>query len=74
MGQTGVHCRPVFRNTYAASEIVASVEIGKDELTIIPKDGSAASHVVYTVFWFLRKADNQWKITRQIWNEKPAED
>lgn len=48
--------------------------IGKDELAIIPKDGSAASHVVYTVFWFLRKADNQWKITRQIWNEKPAED
>lgn len=47
--------------------------IGIDELTIIPKDGSAESQVVYTVFWFLRKVDNQWKIARQIWNEKPVE-
>lgn len=47
--------------------------IGKDELAIIPKDGSAESHVVYTVFWLLEKTDNQWQIACQIWNQKPVE-
>jgi len=48
--------------------------IGKDELTIHPKGESTESRVVYTVFWFLRKVDDKWKIARQIWNEKPMED
>ena len=46
---------------------------GKDELAIMPKDGSAKAHVAYTVFWLLRKVDNQWRIARQIWNQKPLE-
>jgi uncharacterized protein (TIGR02246 family) len=48
--------------------------IGRGELTIIPKDGSDESKLVYTLFWLLRKVDDQWKIARQIWNEKPAAD
>lgn len=45
--------------------------IARDSLTIIPKEGGDELHIVYTVFWFLRKENNQWKIARQIWNEKP---
>lgn len=48
--------------------------VGRDELAIIPKDGSAESHVVYTVFWLLRKVNGHWRIARQIWNQKPPED
>jgi ketosteroid isomerase-like protein len=40
---------------------------------MIPKNGGEEANVVYTVFWFLRKENTQWKITRQIWNEKPLQ-
>lgn len=48
--------------------------IGRGDLTIISKQSGDKSQVVYTVFWFLRKVDNRWKIARQIWNEKPMID
>lgn len=64
-----------FRPVITAKEVSIfgdyAYAIGKGNLTIIPIDGSDELNVVYTLFWFLRKVDNQWKIARQIWNEKP---
>lgn len=46
--------------------------VGEDEIEVLPKDGGDPGRVVYTVFWLLRKMGDEWKIARQIWNEKPA--
>lgn len=45
--------------------------IGTSEATIYPKDGSPNHVVRYRALWLMRKEDNNWKISRQIWNKKP---
>lgn len=44
--------------------------IGTSEATISPKDGSPPHVVQYRALWLMKKEENQWKISRQIWNKK----
>lgn len=46
--------------------------VGEDDITVLPRDGGDGQRVVYTVFWLLRRVGEEWKIARQIWNEKPV--
>ena len=45
--------------------------LGKVEATISPKDGSDPMTVNMRVMWLLRREAGEWKIFRQIWNNKP---
>lgn len=45
--------------------------LGKVEATISPKDGSDPMTVKMRVMWLLRREAGEWKIFRQLWNNKP---
>lgn len=45
--------------------------LGKVEATISPKDGSDPMNVNMRAMWLLRREAGEWKIFRQIWNNKP---
>jgi uncharacterized protein (TIGR02246 family) len=46
--------------------------IGSVDGVLSPRDGSAPITIKFRVFWLLRKETAGWKITRQIWNNKPV--
>ncbi|WP_375498229.1 YybH family protein [uncultured Nostoc sp.] len=45
--------------------------LGISFATIYPKDGSPSKLVKFRALWLMKKQDNNWKISRQIWNNKP---
>ncbi|MEH2438512.1 MAG: DUF4440 domain-containing protein [Nostoc sp.] len=45
--------------------------LGISIATIHPKDGSPSKLVKFRALWLMKKQDNNWKISRQIWNTKP---
>ena len=46
--------------------------IGTVDGVISQRDGGAPVTIRFRVFWLLRKGEAGWKITRQIWNNKPV--
>ena len=46
--------------------------IGSVDGVLSPRDGGAPVAIRFRVFWLLRKEGAGWKITRQIWNNKPV--
>jgi ketosteroid isomerase-like protein len=45
--------------------------IGIGIATVIPRDGSPAKQIKYRALWLVKKEYGQWKIDRNIWNNKP---
>ncbi len=45
--------------------------IGISLATIYPHDGSPSKQVKFRALWLMKKYQGQWKIVRQIWNNKP---
>ncbi|MDJ0898673.1 MAG: SgcJ/EcaC family oxidoreductase [Xenococcus sp. MO_188.B8] len=45
--------------------------IGISIATIYPYDGSPSKRVKFRALWLMKKEPQQWKIDRQIWNNKP---
>ena len=45
--------------------------IGISIATIYPNDGSPSKQVKFRALWLMKKVNQQWKIDRQIWNNKP---
>lgn len=39
--------------------------------TIRPKDGSSSRSVKFRALWLMKKEQDVWKISHQIWNNKP---
>jgi uncharacterized protein (TIGR02246 family) len=39
--------------------------------TIRPKDGSSSRSVKFRALWLMKKDQDVWKISHQIWNNKP---
>ena len=55
-------------------EIVGSdmaYALGKVTAELRPKDGLDPMTVKMRAMWLLRREDSEWKIFRQIWNNKP---
>jgi uncharacterized protein (TIGR02246 family) len=46
--------------------------IGISRATIYPDDGSPSKQAVFRALWLMKKVGGQWKIDRQIWNNKPV--
>jgi uncharacterized protein (TIGR02246 family) len=46
--------------------------IGSVDGVLSPRDSSAPVTIKFRVLWLLRKEPTGWKITRQIWNNKPV--
>ncbi len=44
---------------------------GIARITVRPHDGSPDIQVKFRGLWLMKKEQEQWKIHRQIWNEKP---
>ncbi|MGD1950477.1 MAG: YybH family protein [Leptolyngbyaceae cyanobacterium] len=40
-------------------------------VTVHPSDGSPSLQLKFRGLWLMKKEDGDWKIDRQIWNEKP---
>ncbi|NEQ52185.1 MAG: DUF4440 domain-containing protein [Leptolyngbya sp. SIO3F4] len=40
-------------------------------VTVHPHDGSPSLQIKFRGFWLMKKEQDEWKIDRQIWNEKP---
>lgn len=45
--------------------------VGISIATILPHDGSPSREVKYRALWLMKREDGEWKIDRQIWNNKP---
>jgi len=45
--------------------------IGISLAIIRPKDGSPSRSVKFRALWLMKKEQDVWKISRQIWNNKP---
>ncbi len=45
--------------------------IGISVATIYPNDGSPPKQVKFRALWLMKKEFGNWKIHRQIWNNKP---
>lgn len=62
--------------TFIADEIQVMGDfayvIGISNATIYPRDGSAPKQALFQALWLMRKDCEQWKIDRQIWNNKPV--
>ncbi|MEO0870229.1 MAG: DUF4440 domain-containing protein, partial [Cyanobacteria bacterium J06642_11] len=43
-------------------------------VTVYPHDGSPPVQIKFRGFWLMKKEQNEWKIHRQIWNEKSLVD
>lgn len=48
--------------------------IGSVKGVLSPRDGSAPATIGLRFFWLLRTEAASWKISRQIWNNKPVGD
>ena len=46
--------------------------IGSVDGVLTPRAGGDPVPIKFRVFWLLRKEAGAWKITRQIWNNKPV--
>lgn len=46
--------------------------IGISIATIYPHDGSPAKEAKFRALWLMKKEGGDWKIDRQIWNNKPV--
>jgi uncharacterized protein (TIGR02246 family) len=46
--------------------------IGSVDGVLTPRTGGDPVPVKFSVFWLLRREDGKWKISRQIWNNKPV--
>ncbi|MFZ1025505.1 MAG: SgcJ/EcaC family oxidoreductase [Limnoraphis robusta] len=45
--------------------------IGTSDATIKPHDGSPSKQAKFSALWLMKKDGGEWKIDRQIWNNKP---
>ena len=45
--------------------------LGNSIATISPKDGSPSKLVKFRALWLMKKQGDNWKISHQIWNNKP---
>ncbi|WP_138505954.1 YybH family protein [Nostoc sp. PA-18-2419] len=45
--------------------------VGMSIATVSPKDGSPSKQVKFRALWLMKKEHHTWKISRQIWNNKP---
>ena len=45
--------------------------IGISIAKIFPNDGSPPKTVKFRALWLMKKLNGEWKIDRQIWNNKP---
>ncbi|MGK7925167.1 MAG: SgcJ/EcaC family oxidoreductase [Spirulina sp.] len=45
--------------------------LGISLATIYPNDGSASKEAKFRALWLMKKVRGEWKIDRQIWNNKP---
>lgn len=45
--------------------------VGISIATISPRDGTPSKQVKFRALWLMKKEYNNWKINRQIWNNKP---
>ncbi|MEL6438585.1 MAG: SgcJ/EcaC family oxidoreductase [Cyanobacteria bacterium J06621_8] len=45
--------------------------IGVSIAKIYPLDGSPPKESIYKALWLMKKEGKDWKISRQIWNNKP---
>ncbi|MEL6334467.1 MAG: DUF4440 domain-containing protein [Cyanobacteria bacterium J06626_26] len=45
--------------------------VGIAMVTVHPHDGSPAVTIKFRGLWLMKKEQGDWKIDRQIWNEKP---
>ena len=46
--------------------------IGSVDGALTPRAGGDPVPIRFRVFWLLRKEAGEWKISRQIWNNKPV--
>ncbi|NET09750.1 MAG: SgcJ/EcaC family oxidoreductase [Symploca sp. SIO2B6] len=46
--------------------------IGISNATIYPSDGSGPKQAKFRALWLMKKDCGQWRISRQIWNNKPV--
>lgn len=46
--------------------------IGSVDGVLTPRAGGDPVSIKFRIFWLLRKEGEEWKIFRQIWNNKPA--
>jgi uncharacterized protein (TIGR02246 family) len=47
--------------------------IGISMANIYPMDGSPSTQAFYRALWVMQKECGSWKISRQIWNNKPLD-
>lgn len=45
--------------------------VGTSTATIYPENGSPAKEAKFRALWLMKKVAGEWKIDRQIWNNKP---
>ena len=46
--------------------------LGMAKVTVKTKATGETSDLLFRAFWLLEQEAGEWKITRQIWNQKPA--
>jgi ketosteroid isomerase-like protein len=46
--------------------------IGSVDGVLTPRAGGDPVSIKFCIFWLLRKEAGEWKISRQIWNNKPV--
>jgi ketosteroid isomerase-like protein len=60
---------------FIADEIVVTGDyghvIGFSNATIYPNNGSTPKKAKFRALWLMKKVQGNWKIHRQIWNNKP---
>lgn len=61
--------------TFTAEEIEVMGDvgyvIGVSLANIYPLDGSPAKQAKFRALWLMKQEGGEWKISRQIWNNKP---
>ena len=56
------------------------IDISADQALVIgnvagrltPRDGSLPRGIIFRILWLLRREEKEWRISRQIWNNKPV--
>lgn len=75
-GIAGLFAKFAFQVDPRAEEIEVldgfAYAIGSVDGVLSPRDGSAPLTIKFRILWLLRKEASGWKITRQIWNNKPV--
>ncbi len=63
--------------TFVSQEIegtdVLAYVLGTSDAVITPLDQSPATKSKFRALWIMKKEQDNWKIYRQIWNNKPVE-